>query len=536
MSSFRVTNDITTEYVSYVKAMPQEYYSAIATYYGLNLSNNLYTDFAFDGATKTASVSAANQTFRALFDQAVESGEFAEFENFAEYFPLVTESFMQAPDNTDFILSQYDILSDPAASKIATEADEIMIVVNDETALSDLMLAQFGYYSQEEFFNVVYKAIEDERYNDALWKQRFSYDDLMNKTFIWYPNDTVFNIAPDLENPANSQLTYNPYAENGWQRKKLKITAILKPKDDISYGCLESGFYYTAALAEEIIADGMNSQIVSFLNRAGMSGITSISNNGMKQGLTYRFSTWINGVEDNSHIGIVGSENSLSGIIGSMTGENQPSIYTLTLRELGGVNVPNSIEIYPVNFDHKDEVTAYLNEWNSDNDVVVDGVTLKAENRAKIVYTDNLELVIGIINNLIDIVTSALVAFTALSLVVSTVMIAIITYVSVMERVKEIGVIRSLGGRKRDVSALFNAETFIIGGISGVIGIAVTYLLSFIINQVVGHLFGIFTIAALPFTTALVMIAVSIGLTMIAGIIPASLAAKKDPVEALRSE
>lgn len=105
-----------------------------------------------------------------------------------------------------------------------------------------------------------------------------------------------------------------------------------------------------------------------------------------------------------------------------------------------------------------------------------------------------------------------------------------------MERVKEIGVIRSLGGRKRDVSALFNAETFIIGGVSGVIGIAVTYLLSFIINQIVGRLFGIFTIAALPFTTALIMIAVSIGLTMIAGIIPASLAAKKDPVEALRSE
>lgn len=426
MSSFTVTNDITNEYVSYVKSMPEEYYAAIATYYGINLSNNIYTDFMFDGATKSTSVSAANQTYRALFERLVESdetGAFEGFENFAEYFSLFTESFMQAPDNTDFILSQYDILSDPETSKIATEANEIMIVVNDDTALSDLLLAQFGYYSQEELFNIVYKAIEDDNYDESLWKQRFSYEDLMGKTFTWYPNNMVYNIVPDMENLANSQLSYNPYATEDWQGKELKITAILKPKDGISYGCLESGFYYTAALAEEIIADSMQSQIVTFLNRAEMSGVTSISNNGVKQGLTYNFSTWLDGVEDNTNIGIVGSENNLNGIIGSMTGENQPSIYTLTLRELGGVNVPDSIEIYPANFDYKNEVTAYLNEWNSDKDIIVDGITLKAEYRANIVYTDNLELVIGIINNLIDIVTAALVAFTALSLVVSTIMI-----------------------------------------------------------------------------------------------------------------
>ena len=140
------------------------------------------------------------------------------------------------------------------------------------------------------------------------------------------------------------------------------------------------------------------------------------------------------------------------------------------------------------------------------------------------------------INTMINIVTSALIAFTALSLVVSTVMIAIITYVSVIERIKEIGVIRSLGGRKRDVSALFNAETFIIGGISGVLGIAVTYAILGIINLVIGTLFGIYTIAMLPWYYALLMIAISIILTLISGLIPASLAAKKDPVEALRSE
>ncbi len=137
---------------------------------------------------------------------------------------------------------------------------------------------------------------------------------------------------------------------------------------------------------------------------------------------------------------------------------------------------------------------------------------------------------------MIDMVTTALVTFTALSLVVSTVMIAIITYVSVIERVKEIGVIRSLGGRKMDVSRLFNAETFIIGGISGLIGIGVTWLLTALANLIVNNLSGISAIARLSPSVALIMLLLSVGLTMIEGIIPARLAAKKDPVEALRSE
>lgn len=137
---------------------------------------------------------------------------------------------------------------------------------------------------------------------------------------------------------------------------------------------------------------------------------------------------------------------------------------------------------------------------------------------------------------MIDMVTTALVTFTALSLVVSTVMIAIITYVSVIERVKEIGVIRSLGGRKKDVSRLFNAETFIIGGISGLIGIGVTWLLTALANLIVNNLSGISAIARISPSVALIMLLLSVGLTMIEGIIPARLAAKKDPVEALRSE
>lgn len=137
---------------------------------------------------------------------------------------------------------------------------------------------------------------------------------------------------------------------------------------------------------------------------------------------------------------------------------------------------------------------------------------------------------------MINVVSYALVGFTSVSLVVSTVMIGIITYVSVVERIKEIGVIRSLGGRKKDVSHLFNAETFIIGLLSGAIGVGVTYLLSGIINAILESLTNIPNLAALPFYQALMMIALSVTLTLISGLIPAKSAAKKDPVVALRTE
>jgi putative ABC transport system permease protein len=140
------------------------------------------------------------------------------------------------------------------------------------------------------------------------------------------------------------------------------------------------------------------------------------------------------------------------------------------------------------------------------------------------------------INGVVDIVTVALVAFTALSLVVSTVMIGIITFVSVMERVKEIGVIRSLGGRKKDVAHLFNAETFIIGMGGGLFGLLVTYLLQLMLNLIIGTIFGIGTIANLPILAAIIILGGSALLTTIAGLIPASKAAQQDPVVALRTE
>jgi putative ABC transport system permease protein len=150
--------------------------------------------------------------------------------------------------------------------------------------------------------------------------------------------------------------------------------------------------------------------------------------------------------------------------------------------------------------------------------------------------TDSLELVIDMINTMIDVVSYALIAFTSVSLVVSTVMIGIITYVSVVERIKEIGVIRSLGGRKRDVSNLFIAETAIIGLLAGVFGVGATYLISLVVNISLKPLINYSGIAALPIGNAIFLILLSVGLTLISGVLPARSAARKDPVVALRTE
>jgi len=202
--------------------------------------------------------------------------------------------------------------------------------------------------------------------------------------------------------------------------------------------------------------------------------------------------------------------------------------------------LPDQISIYPVNFQYKNKVNDYLDKWNKDVDITLyegsaQQKTLTLADRDELTYTDTISLIIGVIDTMITIITTALVIFTSLSLVVSSFMIAVITYISVMERVKEIGVIRSLGGRKRDVSRLFIAENLVTGTMSGVIGLAITAVVCLIINLIVSP-FGIPSIAVLTPLIALIMMGLSILLSVLAGLIPSMHASRQDPVIALRSE
>lgn len=521
-----VNNDITQNYVDFINNMPKEDVANILFEYGIDITNNLYTDIKQD-STSTEEVMSLS-TIRAIYTAMLKKTEYS---NYASLIPTLANTFAQAPTSEDYVLSQYEL-----QGNFATEKNQIMIVLDNNNMLSDLLLAQLGYYTQEEFLNLVYKASSSPSYNPALEKTKFSYDTLLNKTFTWYPNNNLYNQPANILAP----FTYNSYHDNSFTDGiELEVVGILTPKEELSFGSLSSGFYYTEKLTKHILQTDTSSEIVEYLNDNNLDGfygmkIEAVEGSGIYKDLgvtlTYSFKFEDETITQTTYLGQV---NTSLGMLGG--GGSQTEIAILSLAQLGGSSLPEKISISPTNFKTKDNVLAYLDKWNSENDITLNVNILTQEDRNKITYTDNLSLVISMIQTLINVITIALVGFTALSLVVSSVMISIITYVSVVERVKEIGVIRSLGGRKKDVSNLFNAETFIIGLASGLIGIGFTYLVSFIINLIVMPQIK-FAIAIFPINYALIMLSVSVLLTLISGLMPARAAAKKDPAVALRME
>ena len=595
-NSFFIQNTITQEYTDYVKAMPKEYYNAMTFNYGIDPTYSIYTNFTHStpgGNTATSRISIA-----ALTDIYTSVLKETDYGNYASYITQLVPSFNQAPNNPEYIRSQYNVYGE-----IADEVDEVMLVLSKNQEISDVLLARLGIFTEAEFYNLVYKTatidepkpgeevkpeteIMKELYDPALDVDCFDYADLLSGkyTFTWYPNDAIFTANTGISAPV-SPFTYNHNADKiSAEGIDLKITGILIPNENYNFGCLTSGIYYTEALTNHILETNANSEIVEYVKEKG--SISSFVSGGIPVGVYYKYNYrhfFPKTLDDGSvelfgeTYGLLGSSFSIDDAMESMgnlmggSGQGGSSgsggagaggsgsggsglggtgssglgsvdisaianMRTISLRMIGGDTVANSMYIYPLSFESKDLVTTYLDAWNGDETITVGGVEYSAADRGNVKYNDTLEIVISMINTMIDIISYALIAFTSVSLIVSTVMIGIITYVSVVERIKEIGVIRSLGGRKKDVRHLFNAETFIIGSLSGLIGIVATVIITTILSAGLAPLINYSRIAFLPVGQALLMIFLSVGLTLISGLIPASSAAKKDPVVALRTE
>ena len=333
----------------------------------------------------------------------------------------------------------------------------------------------------------------------------------------------------------------------------MKIVGILKAKPDINFGCMSRGVYYTPALTRQMINDAMESDLITNPTTGLEAYIGSEAENDepFRAYVTYEYTSWVNG-NDDPHYDIKGESSALSGnALASMfvtTSASNTDIDRTYLRNLAGLasklqmdgtylfdDVPQDIYIYPKDFEAKDYITDYLDQWNKDVSITIGGNTLKAEDREELPYVDTIEIIITVINSLIKAITIALVAFSSLALLVSCFMIAVITYISTMERVKEIGVIRSLGGRKKDVSRLFIAECLVIGFLSGIFGLLITKVLCIILNAIVAPM-GVIGIAALTWLIIGVMLGLSILLNVLSGLIPSMKASKQDPVIALRTE
>ncbi len=220
------------------------------------------------------------------------------------------------------------------------------------------------------------------------------------------------------------------------------------------------------------------------------------------------------------------SQNELAEVIKNYQ-ENAAATFESNLKKLGIVDLdkPSTINIYAKGFEDKEAIAELIDDYNQNN---------SEENQ--ISYTDFIAVMMNGVSNIINIISYVLMAFVSISLVVSSIMIGIITYISVLERTKEIGILRSIGASKKDISRVFNAETLIIGASAGLLGIIVTILLNIPINIIIKNIANVNNISSLPINGAVILVLISMFLTVIAGLIPAKMASKKDPVEALRTE
>lgn len=309
-------------------------------------------------------------------------------------------------------------------------------------------------------------------------KESLTFDDILNQELKLVFNDDYYNQIGDLFYPNNNlEELYN--SENSIT---IKVQAIIRGKEDQSMITNSSGFGYTNALTELVINKNKNSNIVK-----------------LQQEKDYNILTNMPFDEDITKDYILGY--------------------------LGDDTIPVAIYLYPKDFNTKKQVIEYLDKYN-------DGLNEEEQ----VQYTDMASMISSLSGSIMDAITVVLVAFSSISLVVSSIMIGIITYISVLERTREIGILRALGARAKDIKRVFNAETFIIGLVSGLIGIGITYLLNVPINMIIENLSGLPNVAKLNIIHAIMLVIISISLTVVGGAIPSKLASKKDPVIALRTE
>ena len=393
------------------------------------------------------------------------------------------------------------------------------------------------------------------------WNLEISFGTAKFPLFLEFGETTVSAVNDDIPYATNETETrgfmYPAAADTEhWQGKDVKISGILKKKKDVQFGCLDRGVYYTKEIRKMMMEDAKEAAITTDMKN--YIGSIAEKDESYAAYVTYNYTSFKDG-DKHPYYNVPGYamalntdfNSSLASMFSIMGRSSNTDVDRAYLRSVSGIaaklasengsvyefsDVPQSIQIYPKNFASKKVVTKYLDEWNENKDITLpNGQVKHFEERQELTYTDTIEIIVNVVNTLITAITIALVAFTSLSLVVSCFMIAVITYISTMERVKEIGIIRSLGGRKKDVSRLFIAECLIIGLASGVFGIAVTYLLAFIFNLSIMQ-FGVGNMAILTIPTALIMIGVSIFLNVMSGLIPALRASNQDPVVALRTE
>ena len=421
--------------------------------------------------------------------------------------------FSEMLDNKELIEEQYEILS----GHLPEAYNEVVLVVNKDNYISDYTLYSIGLLDSEELVNNYNAMLNGEEVSN-LEELTYTYDELLNVKYKVLLNTDYYVKQGNLWiDNSNNEEYITSLLEDALE---LEVVGIIKPKEETITSNNYGGVFYTSDLTEYVINEINESEIAK----------EQLANKNINVFTNQEFSEEdfdINNLskEEQAYLASL-SQNELAEILANYE-ENATATYESNLEKLGIVDLdkPSTINIYAKDFHSKEALADLITEYNSNT---------SEEN--KISYTDIIEVMMSGVSNIIDIISYVLMGFVSISLIVSSIMIGIITYISVLERTKEIGILRSIGASKKDISRVFNAETLIIGASAGLLGIIITTILNIPINIIIDNLAGVSSIAKLPIGGAIILVVISILLTVIAGLIPAKMASKKDPVEALRTE
>lgn len=434
----------------------------------------------------------------------------------ASYF-MFKDVFSEIIDNDELNNQMYEIVS----GRMPKNYNEVVLVVDKNNRISDYVLYALGLKDQQELKDMFEKVRKGEKV--VTTDTSYEYSELIGLKFKLLLNTDYYEKV--------NGLWIDKSEDEEFLREKLKdseeitIVGIIKPnKDSAVTSSTLGGILYTDSLEKHVLKKVEDSQIVKEQKQNPEINIIT--------GLEFSNEEFnINDLsfEQQMYLSSLNQEE-LAEVITKYK-ESYSLTYEKVLEKLGSIDLdnPSGIYIYAKDFESKDAIKNIINDYNEQQ-------RKKSKEANVINYNDVVGMLMSSVTDIVDIISYVLISFVSISLVVSSIMIGIITYISVLERTKEIGILRAIGASKKDVSRVFNAETLIIGFTSGVFGILITVLLNIPINIIIKKLTGVSNITQLPLNGAIILIMISVILTIIAGLIPAKLASKKDPVESLRSE
>ena len=430
---------------------------------------------------------------------------------------MVSDVFSELLENDEMNEQMYQVVS----GRMPENYNEVVIMVDENNQISDYALYALGLKDQAELSEFFEKLANGE---EIVTEQvSFEYDELLNLTFKLLLNTDYYEKVNGIWVDKSNDEEY--MKQKIEEAEEIKVVGIIKPNENaVVTNSSVGGVLYTNDLEEYVINKINEAEIVK--EQKENPDVNVIT------GLEFSDEEFnINNLspEQQQYLASLPPEQ-LAEII-EMYRDQANATYESTLLKLGSVNLdkPSAIYIYAKDFKAKDEIKNIIAEYNQiqENNGNEDNV---------INYSDLVGMLMSSVTDIVDIVSYVLIGFVSISLVVSSIMIGIITYISVLERTKEIGILRAIGASKKDISRVFNAETLIVGLIAGLFGIGITLLINIPINLIIDNLAGINNLSALPLVGGIILVAISVILTVVAGLIPAKMASHKDPVEALRTE